>query len=133
VERKRRLLLTLDAVSVLVFVAIGRAAHDKGVDLAGMAWTSWPFLTGMATGWLAVRAWLRPTSLVPTGLATWLSCVTVGMLLRVVSGQGTAPAFILVALAFLGITMLGWRLAVTAPASLPVQRRGRLRRTHGER
>ena len=28
------------------------------------------------------------------------------------SGQGTAFAFILVALAFLGLFMLGWRLAV---------------------
>ena len=32
------------------------------------------------------------------------------MLLRVVSGQGTAVAFIAVALIFLGVTMLGWRL-----------------------
>jgi hypothetical protein len=33
------------------------------------------------------------------------------MVLRVVSGQGTALAFILVALAFLGLFLLGWRLA----------------------
>jgi len=32
------------------------------------------------------------------------------MVLRVVSGQGTAAAFIVVALAFLGLFMLGWRL-----------------------
>jgi hypothetical protein len=32
------------------------------------------------------------------------------MLFRVVSGQGTAPAFIGVALAFLGLFLLGWRL-----------------------
>jgi hypothetical protein len=30
--------------------------------------------------------------------------------LRVVSGQGTAFAFIVVALAFLGLFLLGWRL-----------------------
>jgi hypothetical protein len=33
------------------------------------------------------------------------------MVLRVVSGQGTAFAFIIVALAFLGLLMLGWRAA----------------------
>jgi ABC-type Na+ efflux pump permease subunit len=32
------------------------------------------------------------------------------MTLRVVSGQGTAFAFVLVALGFLGLAMLGWRL-----------------------
>jgi Protein of unknown function (DUF3054) len=32
------------------------------------------------------------------------------MVLRVVSGQGTALAFIIVALAFLGLFLLGWRL-----------------------
>lgn len=52
-----------------------------------------------------------PTALVPTGVTVWLSCVVVGMVLRVVSGQGTAAAFVVVALAFLGLMMLGWRLA----------------------
>ncbi len=33
------------------------------------------------------------------------------MLARVIAGQGTAVAFIIVALAFLGLFLLGWRLA----------------------
>jgi hypothetical protein len=36
--------------------------------------------------------------------------VAVGMLLRVVAGQGTAVSFIIVALCFLGLFLLGWRL-----------------------
>jgi hypothetical protein len=32
------------------------------------------------------------------------------MVLRAVSGQGTAVAFVFVALAFLGLFMLGWRV-----------------------
>jgi hypothetical protein len=32
------------------------------------------------------------------------------MIVRVISGQGTAVAFIVVALAFLGLFLLGWRL-----------------------
>ena len=51
-----------------------------------------------------------PGQLRPAGLGAWISTVAVGMLLRVVSGQGTAAAFIVVALAFLGLFMLGWRL-----------------------
>ena len=59
---------------------------------------------------LATRFWLRPTALVPTGLGVWLGTVAVGMALRVLAGQGTAFAFIVVALAFLGLFQLGWRL-----------------------
>jgi Protein of unknown function (DUF3054) len=36
--------------------------------------------------------------------------VVLGMVFRVVSGPGTAPAFVGVALAFLGLFLLGWRL-----------------------
>jgi hypothetical protein len=40
----------------------------------------------------------------------WLGAVALGMVFRVASGQGTTPAFIGVALAFLGLFLLGWRL-----------------------
>ena len=99
----------LDTVCVLVFVAIGRHTHDHGVTVAGLASTSWPFLAGAAAGWLVWRGWRAPWPLLPTGVAVWLSCVGLGMVLRVASGQGTAPAFIAVALAFLGMEFLGWR------------------------
>jgi hypothetical protein len=106
--------LALDAGSVLVFVAIGRAAHHHGDSLAGLASTSWPFLAGLAAGWLAGRAWRHPESIIPAGVSAWLGTVAVGMALRVVAGQGTALAFIGVALAFLGLFLLGWRLAARA-------------------
>jgi hypothetical protein len=44
-------------------------------------------------------------------VGAWLGAVAFGMVLRVVSGQGTAVAFVGVALAFLGLFLLGWRLA----------------------
>jgi len=37
--------------------------------------------------------------------------VLIGQALRVLAGQGTAPAFIVVSLLFLGLFLLGWRLA----------------------
>ncbi len=100
----------LDVVAVLVFVAIGRQHHTGGVTVGGMASTSWPFLAGVAGGWVVARTWQRPMAVVPSGVAVWLSCVVVGMVLRVVSGQGTAVAFIAVALGFLGLELLGWRV-----------------------
>jgi hypothetical protein len=44
------------------------------------------------------------------------------MVLRVVAGQGTAAAFIAVALGFLGLELLGWRLlARTARRARPAR------------
>jgi hypothetical protein len=100
----------LDVCCVLIFVIIGRASHTKGETLAGIASTSWPFLAGLAAGWAGARGWKRPLVLRPVGLTVWLVTVVLGMVLRVTSGQGTAAAFIIVALAFLGLFMLGWRL-----------------------
>lgn len=102
-----------DTCMVLAFVLIGRASHHAGGGLAGLADTAWPFLTGLAVGALAVRSWRRPAAIVPTGVVVWLSTVGVGMTLRVIAGQGTAVAFIAVALAFLGLFLLGWRLAAS--------------------
>ena len=106
--RSARLAVVLDVCCVLVFVIIGRASHGEG--LAGIASTAWPFLAGLAFGWLAGRTWRQPFRLWPAGVGAWLGAVILGMLLRVVSGQGTAPAFVVVALAFLGLFLLGWRL-----------------------
>ena len=96
---------------VLVFVVIGRASHSKGETFPGLASTSWPFLAGLAVGWLAGRAWRQPLAIVPAGVAAWLGAVAVGMVLRVIAGQGTALPFIVVALVFLGLFVVGWRLA----------------------
>jgi len=106
---------------VLLFVVIGRANHHAAGGLAGLWDTTWPFATGTAIGLLATRYWRRPAALVPAGVGVWLSTVAIGMLLRVVSGQGTAFAFILVALAFLGLFQLGWRVAVSLAPRLRVR------------
>jgi len=103
--------LLADACCVLVFVVIGRASHGDGETLAGIASTAWPFLAGLACGEVAARAWLQPLALVPAGVGAWLGAVVVGQALRVLAGQGTALAFIVVSALFLGVFLLGWRLA----------------------
>jgi hypothetical protein len=100
----------LDLCCVIVFVVIGRSSHDEAGSLAGAATTAWPFVVGVAAGWAATRAWRNPAALVPVGLGVWLATVALGMVLRAVSGQGTALTFVLVTLIFLGATMLGWRV-----------------------
>lgn len=115
--------MSFDVAAVLVFVVIGRAAHSKGETLAGIASTAWPFLVALGGGWLASRAWRRPSALVRTGFVAVVVCVAGGMLLRLLAGQGTAPAFVLVALGFLGATMEGWRLAYLLSRGLRIARR----------
>jgi hypothetical protein len=100
-----------DVCCVLEFVVIGRASHSDGETLAGIASTAWPFLAGLACGEVAARSWRQPLALVPAGVGAWLGAVVVGQGLRVLAGQGTAPAFIVVSLVFLGAFLLGWRLA----------------------
>ena len=79
---------------MLAFVIIGRASHADGESLSGIASTAWPFLAGLGIGWLATRAWRRPLALSPAGLGAWLGAAGLGMVLRVVAGQGTAVAFV---------------------------------------
>ena len=102
----------LDVSCVLVFVAIGRHTHHDGDSLAGVWHTAWPFLAGLAAGLAAVRYWRGPLAIVPAGLGAWAGAAGAGLLIRVLAGQGTAAAFIVVACAFLGLFLLGWR-AVT--------------------
>jgi Protein of unknown function (DUF3054) len=111
--------LVADVFGVLLFCAVGRRSHDEGLSVTGIATTAWPFLTGTVIGWLASRAWQRPTAVVPTGVVVWLCTVAVGMLLRKASSAGVAASFVLVAASVTAVLLLGWRAVV----ALSVRRR----------
>jgi Protein of unknown function (DUF3054) len=104
--------LVMDVIGVLVFCAVGRRSHAEGITITGVATTAWPFLTGTVLGWLASRAWRRPTAVTPTGVVVWLSTVLVGMALRKASAAGVAASFVVVAASVTAILLLGWRVAV---------------------
>lgn len=105
--------LAADTGAVLLFVLVGRRNHDESSAIVGVLSTAWPFLTGLAAGWLAARAWRRPLRLLPEAAIIWLVTVAVGMALRAVTGAGTATPFVLVALIVLGTLLLGWRAVST--------------------
>jgi Protein of unknown function (DUF3054) len=109
---QRLLWLSVDVIGVLVFCAVGRRSHDEGLSITGVATTAWPFLAGTILGWLASRAWQRPTAVVPTGVVVWLCTVAVGMVLRKASSAGVAASFVLVAASVTAVLLLGWRAAV---------------------
>jgi len=100
----------LDVASIVLFVAIGRRNHDQEPGLAGVLATAAPVLIALAAGWLVARGWWRPMSL-RTGVTVWAVTITGGMLLRnLVFDDGTATSFVVVATAFTGACLLGWRL-----------------------
>jgi hypothetical protein len=101
--------LVVDAVLVVVFAVVGRSSHAEGLDVAGVWGTAWPFLAGLGVGWLAARAWRHPLDVWPTGVVVWASTLVIGMLLRLLTGQGTAVPFIVVATLTLAVLLLGWR------------------------
>jgi hypothetical protein len=112
--------LLLDTVLVVAFAALGRASHDS--DVFGGLWqTAWPFLIGLAAGWLVTLAWRAPLAPVRTGLGIWAATVIGGMLLRAASGQGTALPFMIVATLTLLVLLVGWRVI----AALVARRRSR--------
>ncbi|WP_308198502.1 DUF3054 domain-containing protein [Rhodococcus sp. ARC_M5] len=103
----------LDLLMVLLFAAIGRRSHDEATALSGLFHTAWPFVVGAAVGWVVTFALYRNKFdaflVVPTGIVVWVTTVVVGMVLRALTGQGTAGAFIVVATASTAVLLLGWR------------------------
>lgn len=101
----------LDAVLVTAFAVFGRASHDEPLDAMGILDTAWPFLIGLLVGWLvAALIHKAPPLTWVQALPVWLLTVTVGMLLRWATGDGTALAFIIVATLAVGVLLLGWRV-----------------------
>jgi hypothetical protein len=104
-----------DGAAVLLFAAVGRSSHAEGMSAAGVLQTAWPFLAGAGAGWVLARATQGRWPLSRRGGAVvWLGAVAGGMLLRRLTGDGTDPAFVVVATVFLGATLLGWRAAALA-------------------
>lgn len=116
--RRRLVVLALDLLAVLVFAAVGRRSH--GEDVAGLLVTFWPFAVGTLVGHGVARLMSRAPGSYAGGAVVVVSTVAVGMVLRVLTGAGTAVTFVVVATVVLSVFLLGWR----AVAGL-VGRRGR--------
>lgn len=103
--------ILIDLVLVVIFCVIGRLSHAEGIfsDLPGLLNTIWPFVLALlvAHAVLLLRR-VRNDSLA-SGALLWATTVVVGLLLRALSGQGTALPFIIVATLTLALFLVGWR------------------------
>jgi len=121
-----------DVACVLALATGGLAAHSPGEGAARLLVVAWPFAVGALVGWLVSRAWRHPWRLWPTGVVVWGCAWALGVVLRVLTDQGVAPAFQIVSFGFLAVTMLGWRGVVALVAVLrPADRRRRERALGG--
>jgi hypothetical protein len=101
--------LLADIVCVIVFCTVGRRSHAEGLTVTGIGQTAWPFLAGTAVGWLLIRGWRRPYTVIPTGLVVWVCTVVGGMLLRKATSAGVQTSFVVVASVATAVLLLGWR------------------------
>lgn len=113
--------LAVDVALILLFAISGRSTHERGLSVVGILDTAWPFLVAYAAAVVAVRAWRSPSLLLPTGLALWAITAIGGLVLRALSGGGTAVGFQVVTLLVLGVLLLLPRLL----ASVASRRRAR--------
>lgn len=106
-------LLFYDVGAVVVFVIAGRSNHGAEQSAAGILHTAGPFLVALVIGWAVARAWQDPASLQVGGTVLAVTVVAGMLLRRFVFDDGTQLSFVLVATAFLALSLMGWRVGAT--------------------
>ncbi|ANH37476.1 hypothetical protein I601_1034 [Nocardioides dokdonensis FR1436] len=109
--------LVADLVCVLALAVGGANAHDGGESDWVVLVIMWPFAVaaGLAHAGLAWSG-RRSRRVWPEGVVVLAVTYVLGMALRVASGRGIAPAFLVVAAIVLAVTMLGWRFLAQVAA-----------------
>ena len=109
--------LLFDALCVLLMVVIGTRNHKTDTGITGILFVAAPFWIATAVAHLAPLLQLVKKA-EPHVVVVWGYTILMGMLLRnFVFNRGTAPAFVIVATVFLGITMFGWRALLARRAT----------------
>lgn len=119
-------LLVADTAVTLVFAASGRSSHNEHLGPLPVLETAWPFLVGLGAGWLITRGLSGSHANLAVGrYSVWRgnraggymvilgTTVGAGMLLRQLTSDGTATAFVVVATAFIAagfalVRVPGW-------------------------
>jgi hypothetical protein len=102
--------LLADLLCVLVFASAGKTSHEAGESDWVVLAIVWPFAVAVVVTHVGLLRAGRPTRRVwPEGVLVLSVTYVLGMLLRALSGRGTATGFLVVAAVFLALTMLGWR------------------------
>jgi hypothetical protein len=103
----------VDVAAIVLFAAIGRRNHGEGTAAVGVLVVAAPFLAGWMVAWFATRLSRAPAS-AGRALVALAVALPIALLLRALTGRGDAPAFVVVATIFLGLTLVGRRWLVGA-------------------
>ena len=114
----------VDVVAIVLFAVLGRRNHDKGSTITGVLVVAWPFLAGWTIAWFATRLDRRPNAPV-AALRALVVAIPIALLLRVATDRGIAPAFIVVAVVFLGLMLVGRRALLSLIAGQRQRRTAR--------
>ncbi|MGO1537758.1 MAG: DUF3054 domain-containing protein [Leucobacter sp.] len=112
----------LDTVLILLFAVVGRSSHELELTPLGLLETAWPFLTGLAIAWMTLVVWKAPFSILRSGIPLWAGTLAIGMLLRLITGAGTALPFVFVATCTLCLLLVGWRVIAAAMRGMRARR-----------
>ena len=109
--------LVADLACVLVFAFAGKTSHEATASDWVVVAIVWPYALAVALAHVGLVSRGRQTRRIwPEGAVVLAVTYVLGMLLRAVSGRGTAVGFLVVAALFLALTMLGWRSIVQLAA-----------------
>jgi hypothetical protein len=110
-----RAAVAADAACLVVFVAVGRTSHDLHGGVGWFVAVLWPFALGWFAVAFATRLYTARTHRWWRAAATVVLGVTVALVLRAsLTTRATPLVFGVVALSFLALATLGWRLVVAA-------------------
>ncbi len=102
-----------DLVCVLAFAVGGKTSHEAGDSESVVLAIVWPYALAVVVAHAGLLWRGRRTSRTwPEGVVVLAVTYVLGMLLRAASGRGIAVGFLVVAVLFLALTMLGWRATV---------------------
>jgi hypothetical protein len=109
--------LLFDAICVLLMVVIGTRNHETDTGITGILFVAAPFWIATLVAHVAPLLQSAKKA-APQAVVVWGYTILMGMLLRnLVFDRGTAPAFVIVATIFLGVTMFGWRALLARRAT----------------
>lgn len=105
----RAVRIIIDIALVVVFAAIGRASHAEALDAAGLLRTAMPFVGAALLVWIVIVLTNRKFPALREGLVVWACTLVLGMVFRVMVGDGIQVAFVAVAALVLALFLIGWR------------------------
>ena len=110
---------------VLVFATAGKSTHESSTSEWVVLAIVWPFALSVVLVHAGLLLPRRPTARTwPEGVLVLAVTYVLGMVLRLVSGRGIAGGFLVVALVFLALTMLGWRAVLRLTSRRQAARAG---------